>query len=103
MRKRDPGSAPGIGDRVAYVMVGGVKGSRNYDNAEDPLYVLEHDIPIDFNYYIERQIKLPLTRIFDLILPNVSVLFQGSHTNTQYAPKLSKQTQGLGGFFTVKL
>jgi DNA polymerase delta subunit 1 len=54
MKKRDAGSAPAIGDRVAYVMVGGVKGSKNYHNAEDPLYVLQHDIPIDFNYYIER-------------------------------------------------
>lgn len=79
MRKRDPGSAPGIGDRVAYVMVGGVRGSRNYDNAEDPLYVLEHDIPLDFNYYIEKQIKLPLTRIYELILPNVNILFAGEH------------------------
>ena len=40
IRKRDPGNAPGVGDRVAYVMVGGVKGSKNYENAEDPLYVL---------------------------------------------------------------
>ena len=40
IKKRDPGNAPGIGDRVAYVMVGGVKGSKNYENAEDPLYVL---------------------------------------------------------------
>jgi DNA polymerase delta subunit 1 len=75
MKKRDAGNAPGIGDRVAYVMVGGVKGSRNYENAEDPLFVLDNDIPIDFNYYIEKQIKLPLTRIFELILPNVNVLF----------------------------
>ncbi len=75
MKKRDAGTAPGIGDRVAYVMVGGVKGSRNYENAEDPLYVLENDIPIDFNYYIEKQIKLPLSRIYDLILPNVNMLF----------------------------
>ena len=75
MKKRDAGTAPGIGDRVAYVMVGGVKGSRDYENAEDPLYVLENDIPIDFNYYIEKQIKLPLSRIYDLILPNVNMLF----------------------------
>ena len=90
MKKRDAGNAPGIGDRVAYVMVGGIKGSRNYENAEDPLYVLENDIPIDFNYYIEKQIKLPLTRIYDRILPNVNVLFQGDHTKVTYIPKISK-------------
>ena len=91
MKKRDPGTAPGIGDRVAYVMVGGTKNSRNYENAEDPLYVLEHDIPIDFTYYIERQIKLPLTRIFEIILPNVNILFTGDHTKLQYVPKITNQ------------
>ncbi len=53
---------PEIGDRIPYIMVlfqcinqvAGVKGSRNFDNAEDPLYVLENDIPIDFNYYLEK-------------------------------------------------
>ncbi len=54
MKKRDLGSAPTIGDRVAYVMISGIKGSKNYENAEDPLYVLEHDLPIDYNYYIEK-------------------------------------------------
>jgi len=40
MRKRDPGNVVAIGDRIPYVMVGGLKGNRNYENAEDPLYVL---------------------------------------------------------------
>jgi DNA polymerase delta subunit 1 len=35
-------------------MVAGTKGSKNYENAEDPTYVLENDIPIDFNYYLEK-------------------------------------------------
>ena len=75
MRKRDPGNVVAIGDRIPYVMVGGLKGNRNYENAEDPLYVLQNDIPIDYQYYIERQIKQPLTRIYELILPNVNLLF----------------------------
>lgn len=37
-------------------MIRGTKGSKNYDNAEDPLVVLEKNLPIDFDYYIERQI-----------------------------------------------
>jgi DNA polymerase delta subunit 1 len=68
MRKRDEGTAPNVGDRVAYVMVKGTKGSKNYDNAEDPKYVLEHDLPIDTHYYIENQLKKPLLRIFKPIL-----------------------------------
>lgn len=47
-----------------------------YANSEDPKYVLEHDLPIDTNYYIENQIKKPLLRIFSPILENAeSVLF----------------------------
>jgi len=38
-----------------------------YENSEDPKYVLEHDLPIDTNYYIENQIKKPLLRIFSPI------------------------------------
>lgn len=40
MRQRDEASAPSVGDRVAYVMVKGVHGSKNYEKSEDPLYVL---------------------------------------------------------------
>jgi len=54
MKKRDPATAPGIGDRVQYLMVKGKVGSKQYMNAEDPLYVLRNNIPIDFNYYLEK-------------------------------------------------
>ena len=40
MRKRDEATAPTVGDRVAYVMIKGAKGSKGYEKSEDPLYVL---------------------------------------------------------------
>lgn len=43
-----------MGDRIPYIIIAGAKGSRNYENAEDPLYVLDKDIPIDFDYYIDK-------------------------------------------------
>ena len=67
MKQRDQASAPTVGDRVAYVICKGTKGSKNYEKSEDPIYVLQHNVPIDFNYYIENQIKLPLIRIFEPI------------------------------------
>ena len=54
MRKRDPATAPYIGDRVPYLMIKGKIGSKQYMNAEDPLEVLKRNIPIDFNYYLEK-------------------------------------------------
>ena len=80
MKKRDPATAPGIGDRVQYLIIKGKVGSKQYMNAEDPLYVLRNNLPIDFNYYLEKQLKQPLTRIFKHIIPNPQSLFQGAHT-----------------------
>lgn len=68
MRKRDAGSAPSLGDRVAYVIIKGVKGAAAYEKSEDPLYVLEHNVPIDTRYYLENQLSKPLMRIFEPIL-----------------------------------
>ena len=89
MMQRDKASAPTMGDRVAYVVVKGAKGSKTYEKSEDPIYVLEHDVPIDFNYYIENQIKQPLIRIFEPIFNNdtkkaENEIFSGEHTRTIY-------------------
>jgi DNA polymerase delta subunit 1 len=54
MRKRDEASAPAQGDRVAYVMIKAAQGSKGYEKAEDPLHVLEKNIPIDFQYYVDN-------------------------------------------------
>lgn len=68
MKKRDAGSAPALGDRVAYVIVKGIKGAAAYEKSEDPLYVLENNVPIDTRYYLENQLSKPLMRIFEPIL-----------------------------------
>lgn len=90
MRKRDPGSAPTLGDRVAYVMVSSAS-TKNYDKSEDPLYVLENSLPIDFKYYLENQLANPLLRIFEPILGErkAKELLSGDHTRTvkMSAPK----------------
>ncbi|XP_048335093.2 DNA polymerase delta catalytic subunit isoform X2 [Ziziphus jujuba] len=83
MRKRDAATAPNVGDRVPYVIVKAAKGAKAYERSEDPIYVLENNIPIDTQYYLENQISKPLLRIFDPILPNASKeLLHGSHTRS---------------------
>jgi DNA polymerase delta subunit 1 len=64
------GSAPALGDRVAYVIIKATKGSAAYERAEDPIYVLDNNLPIDTKYYLENQLKNPLLRIFEPILKN---------------------------------
>lgn len=46
MHKRDPGSAPVLGERIAYVVVDKGKGVPMYEKSEDPVYALEHNIPL---------------------------------------------------------
>jgi DNA polymerase delta subunit 1 len=45
--------------------------------------VLENNLPIDYSYYIENQIKLPLIRIFEPIYNDAKkaelALFSGEH------------------------
>ncbi|KAJ3379717.1 DNA-directed DNA polymerase delta [Entophlyctis sp. JEL0112] len=83
MRKRDAGSAPSVGDRVSYVIVKGTKGAAAYEKAEDPLFVLENNLPIDTTYYLENQLSNPLMRIFEPILgEKASSLLAGDHVRT---------------------
>merc|ERR1711957_837564 len=62
MRKRDPSSAPGSGDRVPYVITTAAKNVPAYVKAEDPLYVLENNLSIDAQHYIEHQLHFDSTR-----------------------------------------
>uniref|UniRef100_A0A674HNA3 DNA polymerase n=1 Tax=Taeniopygia guttata TaxID=59729 RepID=A0A674HNA3_TAEGU len=83
LRRRDPGSAPGLGDRVPYVIVSGARGQPAYERSEDPVFALEQNLPIDTRYYLEQQLSRPLLRIFEPILGEgraQAVLLQGEHT-----------------------
>eukprot|EP00026_Physarum_polycephalum_P001218 Phypoly_transcript_01219.p2 GENE.Phypoly_transcript_01219~~Phypoly_transcript_01219.p2 ORF type:complete len:513 (+),score=116.86 Phypoly_transcript_01219:1858-3396(+) len=99
MKKRDQGTAPGIGDRVPYVIIQGPKDARAYEKSEDPIYVLEHGKPLDYQYYVENQLKKPLMRIFEPIMAKPEQLLYGDHTRT-----ISRPTPKDGGIigFTVK-
>ena len=85
MKKRDAGTAPKLGDRVPYVFISAAKGTPAYLKAEDPIYVLENNIPIDTNHYLENQLSKPLVRIFEPILGDKaeSLLLKGDHTRTK--------------------
>ncbi|XP_030767293.1 DNA polymerase delta catalytic subunit [Sitophilus oryzae] len=85
MKKRDPGNAPKIGDRIPYVITAGNRNAKAFEKAEDPIYVLENNIPIDARYYLENQLSKPLVRIFQPILGDnaESILLRGEHTRTR--------------------
>jgi len=72
MQKRDPASAPKIGDRVGFVIVGGKELVSK--RAEDPEYIKKHGLKIDSKYYIESQLLPPLERVFEALNVNKSEL-----------------------------
>ncbi len=59
--RRRGGAVPSIGDRVPFVIVAG--NGRFVDSAEDPEYVREHNLSLDVDYYIKKQILPPVERI----------------------------------------
>jgi hypothetical protein len=67
IRVRAPGSEPQQGDRVSFVIVKGE--GKMYEKAEDPAWVREKNIPLDFQYYFTNQFKKPVQ---DLLEPLVS-------------------------------
>lgn len=54
------------------------KGAKAWEKAEDPIYALEHNLPIDCQHYLEHHLSLPLTRIFEPIMKNAKELLNGA-------------------------
>jgi DNA polymerase delta subunit 1 len=67
IRERAPGSEPQQGDRVSFVIVTGP--GRMYEKAEDPTWVRDRGMAIDYQYYFTNQFKKPVQ---DLLEPLVA-------------------------------
>lgn len=79
MKKRDPATAPAVGDRVPYVIVKAAKGAKAYEKAEDPIYALRNNLPIDCQHYLDHHLAQPLMRLFEPIMKNPKELLLGTH------------------------
>lgn len=70
MRQRKPGSEPQSGDRVPYLLTKTEDPkAKAFEKAEDPQYVEEHNIPVDYHYYFVNKFLNP---VCDLLEPLVS-------------------------------
>lgn len=104
MRKRDPATAPTVGDRVPYVIVTSTKKAKAYEKAEDPLYALRNKIGIDTKHYLDHHLALPLERLFQPILKNPkSELLSGDHTRTVTIATPSATAGGIMKFAKKRL
>ncbi|MFH0711290.1 MAG: DNA polymerase domain-containing protein [Candidatus Aenigmatarchaeota archaeon] len=91
MKKRNPASAPGIGDRIGYVIVKGLQ--LMSERAEDPDYVKRNNLHIDSKYYAESQILPPLERVFEAIgIDKTELLGLGRQTLLREMFKTNKRS-----------
>lgn len=102
MRRRNPTDAPGVGDRVGFVIVQGLQLLSN--RAEDPEYIKERGLKIDSKYYIENQMIPPLERVFESMgIDKSELLGMGKQTllTSIFGGNLQKsapqEVLGLGG------
>ena len=71
--KRAPGSEPKQGDRVQYVIVEGPKKARLYEKSEDPEYVRQNKIKLDYNYYFTNQLKNPVSDLLEPLIGDANI------------------------------
>jgi DNA polymerase elongation subunit (family B) len=69
MKERDEGSAPQVGDRLAYIYVAERKDQKKQgDKIEEVSYVKEKGLKPDTEFYITNQIQNPVAQMFALAL-----------------------------------
>jgi len=71
MRERKPGSEPQSGDRVPYLLTNtGDPKARAFEKSEDPVYVKENNIPVDYKYYFINKFLNPVCDLLDPLFEN---------------------------------
>jgi DNA polymerase elongation subunit (family B) len=69
MAKRDPGTAPKVGDRIAFVYVAeNSKAAKQGDRIEEVGYVRKNGLTPDAKFYITNQVKSPVAQLFALCI-----------------------------------
>lgn len=68
MKERAPGSEPQSGDRVQFVIVKGPKKAKMYEKAEDPKWVLQQGLELDYEYYLKHQFETPVKDLIEPII-----------------------------------
>jgi len=99
MRQRRPGSEPQSGDRVPYLLTKTEDPkAKAYEKSEDPKYVEEHNVPIDYHYYFLNKFLTPVCDLLDPLYENPKeeifgeIIAQHKPPRKKRAPKTSVET-----------
>jgi len=69
MGRRDPGNKPSVGDRIPFAYFkNDNKKALQGDRIEQPSYIEEQELEIDYAHYITNQIMKPVQQVFALVL-----------------------------------
>jgi DNA polymerase elongation subunit (family B) len=72
MTARDPGTKPSSGDRIPFVYINNPdKKALQGERIENPTYILENNLKIDYSFYITNQIMKPVQQVFALVLEKI--------------------------------
>ena len=97
MRQRKPGSEPQSGDRVPYLLTNtGDPKAKAFEKSEDPKYVEDNDIPVDYLYYFENKFLNPVCDLLDPLFENPKQEIFGEILE-QHKPKKKKTGPALSG------
>ena len=89
---RDPSLAPTLGDRIPFLIVCSQdKDALVCDRAEDPLWAMEHGMPLDMRFYIMQQLAPAVSRLLSPVLcikkPAVIQRVFGTLSLSDHAPR----------------
>jgi DNA polymerase elongation subunit (family B) len=77
---RNPGNKPSPGDRIAFVYIHAPDKKLQGDKIETPTYIREHNLKVDYGFYISNQIMKPVVQVYALVLEQI--------------PEFSRQVRG---------
>ena len=83
--EREPGNKPGPGDRIPYIFIKNEnKKVLQGERIENPKFILENKLQIDYGVYVTNQIMKPLQQLFALVLEEMDdfVIKRGKQLKT---------------------
>ena len=97
MRDRNPGSEPQSGDRVPFLLTKtDDPKAKGFEKAEDPKYVEENNIPVDYHYYFVNKFLNPVCDLLEPLFDDPKQDIFGEIIS-QHKPKKKETGPALSG------
>ena len=88
---RDPGNKPSSGDRIPFVYIHNKnKNALQGEKIETPTYIKEHNLKIDYSFYITNQIMKPVQQLFALVLEKIWIIQDKKRLLSNFKKEVTK-------------